>query len=152
MAVRAGAARRARSLLREILSPTRVKLSELIREMHTLLLKTCLLLDDLEKHVQMNRARFEFVQSPERGDPERFITPRRRRPNGHWCFRQRQGQAEQRQVRQGQRQRQARTARTARTRTARTGREQGQRQEQGFDGMLELWKARTFRERLLEQD
>ena len=65
-------ARRARSLLREILSPTRVKLSELIGRScetaaqgnaHTLAEDIrmssleSLFLDDLEKHVQMNRAR-----------------------------------------------------------------------------------------------
>ena len=92
MALRAGklhrmygpyTAGRARSLLREILSPTRVKLPELmgaIERMKDLVLRYCgrrdaqgnvhtlaedirmssleaLLPDDLEKHVQLNRAR-----------------------------------------------------------------------------------------------
>ena len=80
-------------------------------------------------------------------ETERFITPRRRRPNGHRCVRQKQGQTKQMQARWGQRQREARTARTTRT-----GQGQEQGQEQGFGWMLELWKARALLERLLEQE
>ena len=170
---------RARSLSREILSPTRVKLSELmgaIERMEDLVRRYCsgrdaqgnahtlaadirlssleaLLPDDLERAQESNE--IEFVQFPERRDQnvlriQSHASARTKQkgpshPGGddptHWCCRQRQRQAEQRQARQGQRQR---PARTARTRTARTG------QEQGFDGMLELWKARTSLERLLE--
>ena len=62
--------------------------------------------DDLEKHVQMDRARLNSC-TLERGDQnvlrtqrpcerenetEKSITSRRRRPNGHWCLRQGQEQ------------------------------------------------------------
>ena len=47
------------------------------------------------------------------------------------------------QVRQGQRQRSGRTGSTAR---------QGQVEEQGLNRMLELWKARSLLEGLLEQE
>ena len=57
-------------------------------------------------------------------EAERPVTPRRRRPSGHLCICQRQGQTKQRQARQGQRQRETRTARTART---------GQGQVQGWN-------------------
>ena len=150
---------RARSLLREILSPTLARLPELmgaIEKMEDLVRRHCsqqdaqgnahnlaedirmssleaLLPDDLEKHVQLNRARLTsygvlreeiktYCECRGHGETERSITPRRRRPNGHWCIWQRQRQTKQRQARKGQRQRKARTARTART---------GQGQEQG---------------------
>ena len=130
----------------------------LAEDIHLSSLET-LLPDDLKKHVQLNRARLtsygvlrEEIKTycecggyanARKRETERFITPRRRRPNGHWCIRQRQGQTKQRQARQGQRQRKARVARTAQT-----GQGQEQGQEQGFGLMLELWKARTLIERL----
>ena len=101
-----------------------------------------LLPDDLEKNEQLHRARLtsygvlrEEIETYcecrgsrkcTKRETERFITPRRRRPNGHWCIWQRQGQTRQRQARLGQRQREARTART------------GQGQEQGQEQLVRL--------------
>ena len=133
---------RARSLLTEILSPMQVKLPELmgaIEKMEDLVRRyssrrdaqgnahnlaeairmsslEALLPDDLEKHVQLNRARLTsygvlreeiktYCVSVERSrkctkrETERFVTPRRIEPNGHWCIWQRQGQTKQRQAR-----------------------------------------------------
>ena len=117
-----------------------------------------LLPDDLEKHAPMNRARLNSydllrdeiktyceyrghasVRTKQTGPSH----PGGDDPMGIGDFGKGKGKQRQRQARQGQRQRHARTART---RTARTG------QEQGFGGMLELWKARTSLERLLEQE
>ena len=61
-------------------------------------------------------------------EAERFVTPRRRRPDGIGAFGKGKGKQCKGKHGQGQRQREARTARTTRT-----GKEQGQGQERGFD-------------------
>ena len=85
-----------------------------------------LLPDDLEKRVQLNRARVtscgglreEIKTYCEcRGHANALITPRRRRPDGHWCIWQRQRHTRQRQARQGQRQKEAAKDSMDRTRT-----------------------------------
>ena len=144
-------ARGARSLLREIWQPSRVKLLELmgaVERMEDLVRRYCsrrdaqgnahnlaedirlssleaLLPDDLEKHVQLNRARLtscgvsrekskhtvsvEVTQHETRDRKERHT----QEETTQWTL---MHLAKARQTRQGQRQREARTARTTKTR------------------------------------
>ena len=159
---------RARNLLREILSPTQKKLPELmcaIEKMENLVRRyfsrrdaqrnalnlaedirmsslEALLPDDLEKHVQLNRAKLTLY-GVLRGKIKTYCecrghaarTVRQKGPSHHGeddpmyigAFGKGQGQTKQRQARKGQRQRKARTAWTART-----GQGQEQGQEQGL--------------------